>query len=227
MRRHVSGGMAGKENQQRRINIMDMKLYDLNDMVKAGCRDCQGCCDCCCGMGQSIVLDPYDIWQLETNLKETFAGLLKEKLELHVEEGLILPNLKMQGVKERCGFLNEEGRCGIHAFRPGLCRLFPLGRNYEGGKLRYFLLDKACPNGGTKVKVRKWLDVPDDTKYADFLIKWHELRRRLQEEMAEREASEPGIMKEQNMRFLHIFYEEPYGPEDFYGQFAERLKRGI
>ena len=37
---------------------MDMKLYDLNDMVKAGCRDCQGCCDCCCGMGQSIVLDP-------------------------------------------------------------------------------------------------------------------------------------------------------------------------
>ena len=59
---------------------MDMKLYDLNDMVKAGCRDCQGCCDCCCGMGQSIVLDPYDIWQLETNLKETFAGLLKEKL---------------------------------------------------------------------------------------------------------------------------------------------------
>ena len=111
---------------------MDMKLYDLNDMVKAGCRDCQGCCDCCCGMGQSIVLDPYDIWQLETNLKETFAGLLKEKLELHVEEGLILPNLKMQGVKERCGFLNEEGRCGIHAFRPGLCRLFPLGRNYEG-----------------------------------------------------------------------------------------------
>lgn len=141
--------------------------------------------------------------------------------------GLILPNLKMQGVKERCGFLNEEGRCGIHAFRPGLCRLFPLGRNYEGGKLRYFLLDKACPNGGTKVKVRKWLDVPDDTKYADFLIKWHELRRRLQEEIAEREASEPGIMKEQNMRFLHIFYEEPYGPEDFYGQFAERLKRGI
>mgnify|MGYP006990369988 CR=1 FL=1 len=115
---------------------MDMKLYDLNDMVKAGCRDCQGCCDCCCGMGQSIVsylemiqeqyrifidpypvillhrfadflrvrigqgccdcccgmgqsivLDPYDIWQLETNLKETFAGLLKEKLELHVTGG--------------------------------------------------------------------------------------------------------------------------------------------
>ena len=64
-------------------------------------------------------------------------------------------------------------------------------------------------------------------KYADFLIKWHELRRRLQEEMAEKEASAPGIMKEQNMRFLHIFYEEPYGPEDFYGQFAERLKRGI
>ena len=32
-------------------------------------------------------------------------------------------------------------------------------------------------------------------------------------------------MKEQNMRFLHIFYEEPYGPEDFYGQFEERFNR--
>lgn len=202
---------------------MDAKLYDINDMVKAGCNDCKGCSDCCRGMGQSILLDPYDIWQLETHLEETFAGLIREKIELHMEERLILPNLKMQGAAECCGFLNQEGRCGIHAFRPGLCRLFPLGRNYEDRKLQYFLLEDACPNGGTKVKIRKWLDIPDSRQYTDFLIKWHDLRKRLQEELAEKETETPDIMKEQNMRFLHFFYEKQYEPEDFYGQFKERI----
>ncbi len=171
------------------------------------------------------MLDPWDIWKLETNLKETFGGLLRDKIELHVEEGLILPHLKMQGAEERCGFLNQEGRCGIHAFRPGLCRLFPLGRAYEGQTLQYFLLENACPNGRTKVRVRKWLDIEDCRNYTAFLIRWHDLRKRLQEEFAEKEAAEPDFMKEQNMRFLHIFYEEPYGPEDFYGQFEERFNR--
>lgn len=219
---------------------MDDKRYGLNDMVRAGCGDCKGCSECCRGMGQSILLDPYDIWQLETNLGETFGGLLREKIELHVEDGLILPNLKMKGAEECCGFLNQEGRCGIHAFRPGLCRLFPLGRQYEGQNLQYFLLENACPNGQTKVRVRKWLEIQDSRRYTDFLIKWHDLRKRLQAELVEKETggeepvpkepvemetAESEHMKEQNMRFLHIFYEEPYGPEEFYGQFEERLSR--
>lgn len=207
---------------------MDDKRYGLNDMVKVGCGDCRGCSDCCRGMGQSILLDPYDIWQLETNLGETFGGLLREKIELHVEEGLILPNLKMQGAEECCGFLNQEGRCGIHAFRPGLCRLFPLGRHYEGQNLQYFLLENACPNSGTKVRVRKWLEIQDSRNYTAFLVKWHDLRRHLQQELgelAEKEPAQPDRMKEQNMRFLHIFYEEPYEVGDFYGQFEERLSR--
>lgn len=204
---------------------MDTKLYDLNDMVRAGCNDCNSCSDCCRGMGQSILLDPYDIWQLETHLGETFAGLMREKTELYMDGRLILPNLKMQGEAECCGFLNKEGRCGIHAFRPGLCRLFPLGRNYEGKKLRYFLLEDACPNGRSKVKVRKWLDIPDSRRYTGFLVKWHDLRKSLQEEIAEKEETEPDMIKKRNMELLHIFYEEQYKPEDFYGQFEERLQR--
>ncbi|MCM1174065.1 MAG: YkgJ family cysteine cluster protein [Blautia sp.] len=205
--------------------IMDMKLYDLNDMVKACCNDCKGCSDCCFGMGQSILLDPYDIWQLETHLQETFAGLMREKIELHMEDKLILPNLKMQGKAECCGFLSREGRCGIHSFRPGLCRLFPLGRNYGEQGLQYFLLEDACSKERTKIKVKKWLDIPDGRQYTDFLIKWHDLRKGLQAEIAGREESEPEAIKERNMELLYIFYEEQYEPADFYGQFEERLRR--
>ena len=48
--------------------ISDGKLYDANDMVKVGCSDCAGCSACCHGMGETIVLDPYDIWQLTSHL---------------------------------------------------------------------------------------------------------------------------------------------------------------
>ena len=43
-------------------------LYTSNDMVKVGCSDCAGCSACCHGMGETIVLDPYDIWQLTSHL---------------------------------------------------------------------------------------------------------------------------------------------------------------
>ena len=42
--------------------ISDGKLYSRDDMVKAGCDDCRGCSACCHGMGNSIVLDPYDVF---------------------------------------------------------------------------------------------------------------------------------------------------------------------
>lgn len=209
---------------------MDARLYDSNDMVKIGCNDCNGCFSCCQGMGESIVLDPYDIWQLETHLNCTFTALMQEKVELHVTDGLILPNLKMQGALECCGFLNKGGRCVIHPFRPGLCRLFPLGRNYENHKLQYFILEDACPNGNMKVKVKKWLDISNNRSYEKFLIKWHDLRKELMKQIADRQTEESdspesaAMMKTVNMNMLHIFYEKQYAPEDFYGQFEERME---
>lgn len=205
---------------------MDTRLYDSNDMVKVAGNDCSGCCDCCQGMGESIVLDPYDIWQLETHLHFTLAGLLQDKIELHVTDGLILPNLKMQGDKECCGFLDKDGRCTIHAFRPGLCRLFPLGRNYEESRLSYFILEDACPNGNMKVKVKKWLDIPNNKSYEKFLITWHDLRKELMKQIADKQTEvSDEWMRQINMKLLHIFYEEPYMDEDFYPQFENRYEQ--
>ena len=59
--------------------ISDGKLYWPNDMVKADCGDCKGCSDCCKGMGESIILDPYDIYRLTTGLGVTFEQLLGQK----------------------------------------------------------------------------------------------------------------------------------------------------
>lgn len=206
--------------------ISDGRLYGYQDMVKADCHGCKGCHRCCTGMGSSVILDPYDMWRIQNGPGKSMQELLEEgKLELHVVDGCILPNLAMAGEEEACGFLNAEGRCGIHAFRPGICRLFPLGRYYENGDFRYFLQKGECvvPNR-SKVKVSKWIDTPEQGKYHDFLCTWHDLLKDVEEAVRGREDSE--YSKNMNMSLLGTFYfEGSAGDGDFYREFAEKVRR--
>ena len=55
--------------------ISDGKLYSRDDMVRAGCDDCRGCSACCRGMGNSIVLDPYDVYRLTALRGDTLEHL--------------------------------------------------------------------------------------------------------------------------------------------------------
>ena len=95
--------------------ISDGRRYGLNDLVKADCAGCQGCFSCCCGMEDTILLDPYDMYRMAGGLQKTFDQLLEEqKIELNLSGGLILPNLRMEVDSGRCVFLNGTGRCSIH-----------------------------------------------------------------------------------------------------------------
>lgn len=201
-----------------------MILLSGNDMARLGCGECSGCSACCEGMGQSILLAPYDIFQLQAGTGQTFAGLMQEKIELCVENGIILPALKMQPGTDACGFLSREGRCSIHPHRPGLCRLFPLGRHYDETGLHYFLLEDACQiQNRIKTKIKKWLEIPALPKYESFLVEWHDLRKEIQEQIINREND--SFTHKVNVGFLELFYKKPYDvSEDFYVQFEERKK---
>ena len=202
--------------------ISDGKIYGCNDMVRAACGDCAGCHACCEKMGTSIVLDPCDIWRLTTVTGKNFEQLLADTIELQVVDGVILPNLRMDGEKEQCVFLNEQGRCRIHAMRPGLCRVFPLGRIYEEGRIRYFLQMDACQKPGrSKVKVGKWLDTPQMEIHERFLLDWHAIRKQLEKQMKDGIGEQEA--KTINMFLLNLFFIKPYEPEqDFYEQYEER-----
>lgn len=202
--------------------ISDGKLYGSNDLVKADCGDCAGCHACCGGMGQSIVLDPLDVFRLVQGLGVSFEALLAERLELNVVDGIILPNLKMAGDAEQCSFLDENGRCSIHAVRPGICRLFPLGRYYENGGFQYFLQVHECKKENrTKVKVKKWIDTPDLKKYEKYICDWHYFLTDMQEYLAKK----PERAKQISMYILQQFYMTPYADGvDFYEQFGGRLE---
>ncbi len=154
--------------------ISDGRTYELNDMVKADTGNCQGCHKCCTGMGSSIILDPYDVWQIKTGLNKSFQDLINEGLiELNMVDGLILPNLKMNE-SDRCSFLDSEGRCSIHSMRPGICRIFPLGRVYDDNGFKYFLQNKECiKDNRAKIKVKKWIDTVNIEENQKFILAWH------------------------------------------------------
>lgn len=204
--------------------ISDGKLYGLSDMVKAGCSDCKGCSACCRDMGNSIVLDPLDIYRLTKGLNKTLEELLQDSIELHTVDGIILPNLKMTEEGNCCPFLNEEGRCRIHAHRPGLCRIFPLGRHYDGVSFQYFLQLHECKQERkTKVKVRKWIDTPEAEKNGQYIADWHYFLKAMQEYAAA--GGEEELLRTLNLYLLRQFFLTPYESEaDFYEQFYKRLE---
>lgn len=209
-------------------DISDGRTYGLNDMVKADTGNCEGCYQCCTGMGNSIVLDPYDVWLLKVQLNKRFQDLLDDgEIELNMVDGIILPNLRM-GEQDRCSFLRSElqevrgtvtktqtdnvktncYRCGIYDFRPGLCRLFPLGRVYDGEGFQYFLQKDACEKAGrAKVKVKKWIDTEHIEENQRFISDWHYFIRETGDRMkALRDSGRGDMLNEFAMYVLNEFY---------------------
>ena len=204
--------------------VSDGRLYSSGDMVKADCRDCEGCSACCRGMGSSILLDPMDVWRLRRDLHKDFSTLIEKEAELGMADGMILPNMKMDVRTDACPFLDGNGRCSIHDSRPGLCRLFPLGRYYEENGFRYFLQIYECRKKDRgKIKIKKWLGIPNLKAYEAYILSWHDFLGKW------REGAD--TLDEEKRRTLALyvlrrFYELPYyadSEENFYAEFAQRL----
>lgn len=204
--------------------ISDGKLYEAKDMVRANCLDCKGCSDCCKGMGNTIQLDPFDVNRLCKGLECGFDRLTADGfVELSVVDGMVLPSLKMKEETGACAFLNEEGRCSIHGIRPGICRLFPLGRYYEEDRFWYFLQTKECRlEHRAKIKVGKWIDTPELEKYEKFIFCWHRLLVDIDGWLGENGVENISQMA---TAVLQFFYGNPYGGQGFFEEYASREEK--
>lgn len=213
---------------------LDGKIYKNNDEAPIDCNDCSGCSSCCHLMGDTIIQDPFDLWLFSSNMRLaggmpiSFEILISEDgpWELSVQDGLILPNIKM--VEDgRCPFLNEAGRCSIHKIRSGLCRLFPLGRGFdEDGTISYYVLNselgcEKLKGPGNMVNITKWLGYDDIKTYEKITYMWHDIKKKVSgknysvEDMATVQAN-----------FLQHFYVKRYNAKnirEFYDEFAGRI----
>lgn len=228
---------SGCQQQTERIEmdqeIQPVRKYTAADMAKIYCAKCNGCGDCCHGMTDTIHLDPYDIYMLSSGLGQSFEELhASGAIALHAEDGMILPHLKMaDGPEGACPFLGADGRCRIHAFRPGLCRLFPLGRDYDADThtFRYFIVDNGCPMPGKmKVKISKWIGIPDLADYEQYIAEWHYFCRDAKSMLTS--SSDAKYNEQWNLFVLKVFYVTPYvipedGSQNFYSLFHMRLQQ--
>ena len=197
-------------------SLTDGKLYRSSDMARLGCNDCEGCSACCRGMGNSVVLDPYDVWRLTRGLGITFSEMVGKQIMLSVVDGLILPSLNMENQTGACPFINKEGRCSIHAFRPGICRLFPLGRYYHDGGFSYVLMTGECKKENrSKIKIDKWLGEPNLKAYELFVMQWKNILEKTRQEMAE--TTDPEAQKQISVSLLQKYYLTPCEGDFFAG----------
>ena len=76
----------------------------------------------------------------------------------------------------------------------------------------------------TKVKIQKWLEIPDIRRYEAFVTKWHYFLKDVEKILGS--FQDEASLKNISMYLLKNFYFTPYDEnQDFYIQFEERLEK--
>lgn len=214
--------------------IYDGHFYTPQDMVPVGCSDCSGCSACCRNTGDSIILDPFDMYLLSKGTGKVFTDMIEDEIEIRIVDGLILPNLMQHhedssskasdpADDDHCPFLSDQGRCTIHPYRPGMCRLYPMGRYYtENGFLYILQKDECTEREKTPVLLRDWLGYQDLPGYEVYIQNWHDFKKEAEKALDSlTEKSRDSVTR----YILQIFFVHPYLTEqDFYPQYYARME---
>lgn len=150
-------------------------------------------CGHCCRNRDDILLTPYDIYNLVKATGKTVDEILKKYGNLYIGDGSRLPIVQLRYREEpdgntTCYFLGQkEGKhyCRVNAYKPGVCRTFPLGK-LSGGEehnnntkiysVKYFCQECDDPNckGGIrankeniKQRLIDWVGGPEKKRLMD------------------------------------------------------------
>ena len=127
-------------------------------------------CGKCCINRSDILLSPRDIYKASKHLGLTPLDFFQKYCETYIGDhsGIPIVRLKPVGSDERCPLLKKR-KCLIHAAKPSVCAMYPLGRYmeqdkeaFEAGKsdafsVRYLLKPIDCGTKSETHTVREWL----------------------------------------------------------------------
>lgn len=142
---------------------------------------CDQCGKCCTNSTiESILYKPYDLYKIAKGLKVNILEVIKNNAEIYIGDSSGFPiarmvgklNFEQGGLTMVCPFrktVGDKHLCGIHEFKPGACKLFPLGRlsafNKEKGgdpDIIYFMQEVTCGTKGELHTIKDWVG---DTEY--------------------------------------------------------------
>ena len=71
----------------------------------------------------------------------------------------------------------------------------------------------------SKIKVKKWLGIPDLASYEKYILQWHAFLQTCEKAMETLDDENQRIFQ---LYILRTFYQTPYG-EEFYQEFYQRM----
>lgn len=146
----------------------ELVALDPNEPFQFACGPGVACYNQCCqDLNQALM--PYDVLQLRTFLKLSWAQFLERHAALYAGPGSGLPVVSLRFAAARgkqCPFVTEQG-CSVYTARPTSCRLYPVARalqrsRKDGTISEHFALIKEPHCLGFKKgpmqTVHQWLD---------------------------------------------------------------------
>ncbi len=133
--------MSNKTRSTIKVAGAEARTLDESDPLELSCGT-EGCSSTCCKASAPIILNPYEIAMICRLRGMTYEDFL-DIVETDRANGFPLVMLPRNPV---CHFWSESG-CSVYAARPLACRLFPLGRLYDGGKSYLVLPERNVCSG--------------------------------------------------------------------------------
>ena len=119
------------------------------------------CWGTCC-RNVHVRLDPFDVVDLARGLTTATSDVLARHVTLTAGAGGWPLAMLKDAADGPCAFLQPDGRCGVYAHRPTVCRTAPVGRVLErGGAERLFFAKPhpdcaGCFAGAPEQTARQW-----------------------------------------------------------------------
>ena len=193
-----------KEKQQ--LNLREESMLrtaqnklGLEDSFTFNCRACGSCCR----NRDDILLSPQDLFRASQQLGMSPQEFFDKYCEGYIGHSSNIPIIRLRpketpylatfrDPRKRATYtcpLLKNDKCIIHAEKPRVCSLFPLGRMYMHNtkEIVYGTNGSTCGKGGPSCTVREWLalfKIPEKDeafiKWSNFIAEFSALGRKIQ-----------------------------------------------
>ena len=211
------------------VENYDRMRIGMDDTFRFHCTMCGKCCI----EREDILLNPYDIYRIAKALNKELHEVFSEYCETYLggTSRMVLVRLKPLGSIKRCPLLVGQ-KCSVHAAKPAVCALYPLGRGLKSEinetsdilhrDVQYIFQKPECGDASEEHTVRDWLKDFDFLSDELYFKMWMQLAVDYGKAIKKIEGLKMvGLVNAVATSILGIIYLNYKTDEPFFPQFEE------